>query len=166
MDDRDIGSARTSTGTSVRPMCSFPGWDTIGKISAGLLTPLIAGVVAYVAVQQYKINRRQYRLALIEKRLVIYNAVLSRIVEVVNDMDSPLDKNIRFIRETRDHEFLFGPEVAAFINDIWKRGNDLMTLKLTSSPGQRQIDIINWFDQQRAEARSIFFDYINLTDKV
>jgi hypothetical protein len=146
-------------------MCYIP-WDTIGKISADLLTPLIAVVVAYVAVQQYKINRRQYRLALIEKRLVIYNAVLGRIVEVINDMDSTIGKNIQFIRETRDHEFLFGPEVGVFINSLWKRGNDLMTLKAINSASQRQTEVIEWFDKQRAEARAIFFDYIDLTDKV
>lgn len=81
-------------------------------------------------------------------------------------MDSALAKNIRFIRETRDHEFLFGPEVGAFINSLWKRGNDLMTLKAINSAAQRQTEVIEWFDKQRSEARSIFFDCINLTDKV
>jgi hypothetical protein len=162
-------------------MCETSIWDTIGQVLSGGLTLFFAGVVAFVAVQQWKINKRlaeiaqeqlklngrQYRLALFEKRLAIYNAVLARLVEVVNDMDSPFQKNVKFIQETKDNEFLFGPEVVEFINNIWKRGNDLMAVNaMTLSRAERQTEIIDWFDKQRIEARKVFFKYINLTEAV
>ena len=59
--------------------------------------------------------------------MAIYSAVTARCAEVVEAMASDLPGNIKFLRETRDHEFLFGPEVGVFINDIWKQGNNLTT---------------------------------------
>ena len=61
-------------------MCTI-NWDLVGKAISGALTLLFAGVVAYVAMQQWKLNERlervskeqlkvnsrQYRLALFEK---------------------------------------------------------------------------------------------------
>ena len=146
-------------------MCDFP-LQTIGNVLTGMLTPLIAAVVAYIAWEQYQINRRQYRLALFEKRLVIYNAVMLRLAEVVQLYASPLQDNIRFVRETRDHEFLFGPEVKLFIDQIYKHGNNLMTLQAVQPrKPQDEADEVNWFNVHLTEARTLFFKYIDFTEK-
>jgi hypothetical protein len=157
-------------------VCVFAvNWYVVGKVISGALTLLFAGTVAYVAWQQWKINERlatvssrQYRLALFDRRLAIYNAVFARLVEIINGVNQPLlfQANVKFIRETRDHEFLFRPEVGQFIDSIWKRANELMTLQTVSGAPARQAEIIEWFDVQRAEARKVFFKYINLTDAI
>lgn len=145
-------------------MCNVP-WGTIGKVLTALLPLVIAGVVAYIAWAQYQINRRQYRLALFEKRMAIYSAVTARCAEVVQTAASDLPGNIKFLRETRDHEFLFGPEVGVFINDIWKRGNNLTTyMALRPRQPDKETEIINWFNTQLSEARKYFAKYMNFTD--
>jgi hypothetical protein len=145
-------------------MCAL-SWTTVGHVISGLLPLVIAGVVAYIAWAQYQINRRQYRLALFEKRMAIYSAVTARCAEVVQSVSSDLPGNIKFLRETRDHEFLFGPEVGVFINEIWKQGNNL-TVFMALRPRQpdKETEIINWFNTQLSEARKYFAKYMNFTD--
>lgn len=145
-------------------MCNIP-WDTIGKFLQGFLTLVIAGGVGYVAFAQYAINRRQYRLALFEKRFAIYNAVAERCADVVRTARSTAEENIAFIQATRDETFLFGPEIHQFIDEIWKRGNDLYALQamVPREPAQ-ETPIVLWFNDQLREARKIFFKYIDFTD--
>jgi hypothetical protein len=145
-------------------MCAVP-WGTIGRFFAGLLPLVIGGVVTYIAWAQYQINRRQYRLALFERRIAIYNALTARCAAVVEAMSSDLQGNIKFIRATRDHEFLFGPEVGTFVNEIWKQGNRLMTLQAVEPrrPDQESV-IVDWFSIQISEARKIFSKYMDFTD--
>jgi LPS O-antigen subunit length determinant protein (WzzB/FepE family) len=155
-------------------------WDLVGKAISAALTLLFAGVVAYVAVQQWKLNERlekvsqeqlkvnsrQYRLSLYEKRLAIYNATFARLAEVLDNTNSSFQDNVKFIRATRDNEFLFGQEVADFINNIWTKGNELWAHQQVGGTAQRQAEIIAWFDAQRAEARNVFKKYIDFTEAI
>jgi len=43
-------------------------------VVSALLVPVIAGVTAYIALQQYKNNKNQFRLALMERRSKVFNA--------------------------------------------------------------------------------------------
>jgi|HubBroStandDraft_4_1064222.scaffolds.fasta_scaffold287100_2 hypothetical protein len=145
-------------------MCGIT-WEAIGKFISAALPIGIAIAVAYIAWAQYEINRRQYRLALFEKRMAIYNSVTARCAAVVQTMKSDLQENIKFIRETRDHEFLFGPEVKTFIDEIWKQGNNLdMYQALRPARPDKETEIMNWFNVQLSEARKIFLKYMNFTD--
>jgi hypothetical protein len=145
-------------------MCNIP-WTTIGRFIAGALPIGIAIAVAYIAWAQYQVNRRQYRLALFDKRMAIYLAVTARCAAVVNDMASNLQDNIKFLRDTRDHEFLFGPEVGAFVTKIWQQGNSLHTyMALRPRQHDKEAEIVNWFNTQLSEARNFFAKYIDFTD--
>lgn len=145
-------------------MCDLP-WDTIGRIIAGALPIGIAIAVAYIAWAQYQINRRLYRLALFEKRMAVYNATTARCAAVVSAGASDLQENIKFLRETRDHEFIFGKEVGAFIDQLWKRGNNLDAFQaLTPRQWGKESEIIDWFNTQLSEARKVFSKYMDFTD--
>jgi hypothetical protein len=41
----------------------FINWSTVGAVSSASVTAITALTVAYIAVAQFFINRRQYRLA-------------------------------------------------------------------------------------------------------
>lgn len=145
-------------------MCNF-SWGAIGRFIAGLLPLIIAAAVAYIAWAQYQINRRQYRLALFEKRIAIFKSVTARCADVVSATASDLQDNVKFMRETRDHEFLFGPEVGVLIEQMWKQGNALNTLQaLQPRQPAREADIVAWFSAQISEARQIFSKYMDFTD--
>ena len=100
-----------------------------------------------------------------KKRLAIYNATFARLVEVMNT-ETPFQENVKFIQTTRDNEFLFGPEVEVFINNIWKKGNELWAHKQVPGTAMQQAKIIEWFDAQRQEARNVFKKYIDFTEAI
>ena len=76
--------------------------------------------------------------------MAVYNATTARCAAVVKAMASDFPENTKFLRETRDHEFIFGKEVGAFIDQIWKQGNKLNTLQaLTPRQRERETEIID-----------------------
>jgi hypothetical protein len=107
-------------------MCSID-WERLVRVLAALLTPVIAIVTTYIAFQQFQTNRRQHRLALFEKRMAVFNSTMNLIASVVQAARAELDQLFRLIRETRDHELLFGPEIGEYINEVYRRGLALNT---------------------------------------
>src|SRR5260221_412221 len=91
-------------------------WDKVVRIASALLTPLIAVAATVIALQQHLVSRRQYRLSLFEKRLAVFNSVMKMIASIVREGKAELGDCYALIQETREHEFLFGPEIGSYIN--------------------------------------------------
>jgi len=127
------------------------------------MTPLIATIAVSIAWQQYVVNRRQHRLALFEKRMAIFNSTMQMIASVGQDADADLNKCFGFIRETRDHEFLFKKEVGEYVNKIYKKAIELRTYVRVNpaSNAAKQTEIMTWFLAQASEARVIFMPYLD-----
>src|SRR5258708_39971447 len=100
-------------------------WSGIGHVLAASLPVVISVVVTYIARQQYEVNRRQHRLALFEKRLAVFNTTMKMIAAVMESANPKLLDCFVFLADTRDHEFLFGPEVGKFINTVYKKATAL-----------------------------------------
>jgi hypothetical protein len=152
-------------------------WHGVGSFLQAALTPLIAALAVWIAYQQsqtareqYAVNRRQYRLALFEKRLAVFNRTMQFIGDVMTDFDPKIFDGLMFMREARDYDFLFGPEVAEFLNELFKQGNALSvansTVKQTHS--QSALDekhrVEKWFLDQHAVARTLFRKYLDLSE--
>jgi len=88
-------------------------WEKVVRVFAALLTPTIGAIALYIAYQQHVINRRQLRLALSDRRLAVFNSTMKLIAAVIRNARVELDDLYTFLLETRDHEFLFGPDIAA-----------------------------------------------------
>lgn len=143
---------------------SAVNWSELFKISSGLLTPLIAAIAAHIAYQQWKTNDLQRRLALFEKRLAVFDATMNMLASVLREANAELEHCFRFLKETRDHEFLFGPEVGAFIDEVYRRAVELHThLVTTPQGGERLTEILDWFSGRMGEARQVFKKYMDFT---
>lgn len=137
----------------------------MGKALSGFLTLLVAATVAYIAFQQYSINRRQYRLALFEKRMAVFNTTVTFIASVLQTTRPSLNDCIQFIRETRDHEFLFGADVRDFIDSVFKKATKLeMYNQMGAQNASERAETLNWFDGKIKGAREIFLKYLDFTD--
>lgn len=137
-------------------------WTEIGRFLSAILTPLIATIAVYIAWQQFAINRRQHRLALFEKRMAVFNSTMNMIASVVQTANPTLPECFKFIQETRDHEFLFGPEVGVFINEVYKKATALYAhIQVGPSGAAQQTEIMTWFIGQMGEARKIFLRYLD-----
>lgn len=55
------------------------------EILSSSLTPVIAVIALYIAIQQYKTNKQRLRHELYEKRLAIYNVVKMHLSKVARE---------------------------------------------------------------------------------
>jgi len=91
------------------------------QVFQGLLTPVIAGIAVYIARQQWQANRLKLVLDRFNRRWVVYQAVLDFIVAVCLDFKISADEIGKFRRATIQAEFLFGPEIPQYIDELCDR---------------------------------------------
>jgi hypothetical protein len=96
----------------------MPLWT---QILQALLTPVVAVLALYIAYQQWQVNVRKLRLDLFDRRWMIYQAVIAFIVAVCRDFKVKADDIGTFRRATITADFLFGPEIPAYIDELCDR---------------------------------------------
>jgi hypothetical protein len=146
-------------------MCTID-LEKLVRVLAALLTPAIAIVTTYIAYQQYQTNRRQHRLDLFEKRLAVFNSAMTLIPSIAQrGRVENLDQLFNMIRETRDHEFLFGPEIGAYISEVYQNGVDLEGIDF-AQPLDRaaRARLLQWFRGQSATATEKFRKYLDFRE--
>lgn len=137
-------------------------WPEVGRVLSAALPVVISAIVTYIAWQQFAINRRQHRLALFEKRMVVFNSTMKMIASVAQSANPTLSQCFQFIQDTRDHEFLFGPEVGEFINEVYKKATALHAhIQAGVGGAAQQTQIMQWFIGQMGEARKVFLKYLD-----
>jgi hypothetical protein len=91
------------------------------------VTTLIATTIAFIAVQQYLLAREKFKLDLFEKRFAIFKATEIFINLIVGARGSSAGNfsewHKQFSFDTQTACFLFDSEMAAFIDDLVKKGN-------------------------------------------
>jgi hypothetical protein len=140
-------------------------WGKWFGISTGLLTPLIAIMALYIARQQWVTNRRQLRLALFERRLAVYNSTKAIIVVVIQRARLEMDDVFKLDYETREHEFLFGSDISAYLKEVRDKALELYLLDVPSpKPAAERTELVKWFLLQSNEARKKFGRYMAFQD--
>ncbi|GMQ99462.1 MAG: hypothetical protein BMS9Abin18_0280 [Zetaproteobacteria bacterium] len=96
--------------------------EQIIEISKGLLTPLIAVVATYIAWQQWQTNRQKLNLERYDRRLHVYEEVRKILSIIFRDANASSDDLLKFRISVSEADFLFGPEIPEYIDEIYKRG--------------------------------------------
>ncbi len=91
------------------------------QILQALLTPLIAVLAVYIAYQQWHVNVRKLRLDLFDRRWAVYQAVIAFITAVCTDFKVKAADIGTFRRATITADFLFGPEIPTYIDELCDR---------------------------------------------
>lgn len=99
--------------------------EQLAEISKSLLTPLVAIVATYIAWQQWQTNRQKLKLDRYERRLRVYEEVVKILSIIVRDAKASTDDLLKFRASVSEDDFLFGPEIPEYINQIYKRGLNL-----------------------------------------
>ena len=132
----------------------------IRSVLVALSVALVLGT--YIAVAQHFISRRQYRLALFERRMVVYNSTMNLMASVLQSTKPSFEQVFQYLRETRDHEFLFGPEVGTFITEVYNKAVELNAHnEMGSQAATQKAQVLNWFIEQMGEARKVFLRYLD-----
>ena len=74
----------------------------IVNILSALLGPIIAAVVAYIAIQQYRLEKFKIRQQLYERRSTIYKAVMEFLSRIVQNANIEYEHIYKFLRETAE----------------------------------------------------------------
>ena len=150
--------------------------DTL-KLVSGLLTPLIGLIAAYIAWQQWKTNRQKLILDRYDRRLRVYEEVRRILSIVMRDAKASTEDLLKFRTAVSEADFLFGPEVMAYIDVVYKRGLHLWqrSTEYRDSTQDRSADYdhqivvremnqeLVWFTAQFEPAKQLFKKYLDVS---
>lgn len=117
-------------------MCEID-WTTIASLSKGMLTPLVALIAVYIAYQQWQTNKQKLVLDRYDRRLKVYEEVTQIIRLILCESTASMDALVRFRNAVTEVDFLFGPEIPIYMDEIYHRGTQLeYWTKELKEPGQ------------------------------
>lgn len=99
--------------------------EALGEISRSLLTPIIAVVATYIAWQQWKTNQQKLNLDRYQRRLHVYEEVKKLLSIVMRDAKANTDDLLKFRIATSEADFLFGPDITTYLDEIYRHGLNL-----------------------------------------
>ena len=162
-------------------------WSKVANAFQAFLTPVLAIAAGILGWATYKIQREQakiqrqvaeiqwqqaetqrqqaetsdraFRLSLFEKRMTVFDSTMEFLAGVhKGDAQIKQSQIVDLLRKTRDHEFLFGPEIENFIMEAYKQGNKLRARQAVSAD---DAELLTWFAEQTAVAKKLFLPYMN-----
>ncbi len=136
------------------------------RVLSAFLVPVIAGVTAYIAWQQYKNNKNQFRLALLDRRSKVFNATGELIATVLSEGKVANRDLTKFLWETRETEFLFGSDIAAYLHELYGKAAEIYGLEnaVDEEPRKQRVRALMWFSGQGDEAKKKFGEYMAFRD--
>ena len=148
--------------------------EKIVNILSTFLGPIIAAVVAYIAVRQYKLAKIKMRIALFDRRNKVFETVmefLSGIVQKANVTNEELHK---LLRESRESYILFKEDISVYINELYKKAIRLQFVRVRlddekvpdgeerTKLAQEEYELLGFFEKQFDVTREKFKKYLDL----
>jgi hypothetical protein len=147
----------------------------------GLLTPVIAIIAVYIAYQQWRVNERKLKFDQYARMLRIYEEVVGILTLVNRDFNPEYSELRKFRASTAEADFLFAPEISAYLDEILIRGFKLRSAHnqyrdFTEKPpqGYDPAKVLadaeeheKWFMEQLTEGYALkkFKKYLSVTKK-
>jgi hypothetical protein len=147
--------------------------EVIDVLSA-LLTPTIAVIATFIAVQQYRLSKIKTRFDLYQRRSSVFRCTMDLLTRITLERKVDNDALLRFARESSEAHFLFRSEVRKHLEELYRKALDLEMIgrkfeKKGENNGtdlgllrEQQEEIFAWFDQQFDVTREKFGKYLNL----
>ena len=98
------------------------------------LSLLVAALVGWVGVLQYRIAHERLKLDLWEKRYAIYKGAQKFLSLVMQEGTADMKELMGFFHDTQDAYFLFRPDMAEYLSSLYKRGVELRTMRKVYEP--------------------------------
>jgi len=153
-------------------------FEIVLEISKGLLTPTIGAVGVYIAWQQQKSNQLRLKLDRYDRRLAIYVEVKKILSIIARDAAVSTEELLKFISSVAEADFLFGPEISQYVDEIYRRGLNLWRrnteYKERAQARSAQYDHdkvvsemnreLEWLTEQFEPAKQRFRKYLDISD--
>jgi hypothetical protein len=116
-------------------------------------TTMIALIVAYVAVQQWRVSRAKLKLDLFDRRYAIFMEVWKILSEVVHKgtRETNLGLFTPFNNLIPQAKFLFGEEIGQYLETLttkWTRLHGIEGMQKQSTYAQEKYELTGWFKEQ------------------
>jgi hypothetical protein len=144
------------------------------------LTPLIACITVYIAYRQWQDNHLRLKIENYERCLKVYQEVVKMLQRINRDFNPGWDELLMFSAATAEAPFLFREEIPAYIDEIFKRGNELrvdnVIYRAGSETPPRDVDEYEkalkdmhvqtrWFIEQMPIAKDKFKVYLHIASR-
>jgi hypothetical protein len=149
------------------------------SVLQGLLTPLIAIIATYIAWQQWKGNQLKLKMDRYDRRLRVYQEVVKMLKECANGELREFRVIIDFGASTAEADFLFGPEIREYLDEISSRAAKLRSANVQYRDHTQPVPAgydhekivnemsvqTNWFVEQLVGfiAKDKFGQYLNIS---
>lgn len=150
-------------------------FKTIVEIFSALLTPLLGVIGTIVLINQHRIERYKWRLALYEKRFAVYKSTRDFLDDIKSKASVNNDELFAFNHDSRDMVFLFGDEVKMHLDNLFYKAVDLNTIgsqMKSQGEGERLNELVKdsgelfkWFMKQHDITRDLFAEYLKVDKK-
>jgi hypothetical protein len=150
------------------------------QILQGLLTPVIAIITTYIAWKQWRGNKQKLKMDGYERRLHVYQEVVKMLKQCANGEIREFSIILEFGAATAEADFLFGPEIREYLDEISTRAAKLRSanvqyrdFKQTVPENYDHEKIVNeigiqtaWFVEQLVGflAKNKFGQYLNISE--
>ncbi len=148
------------------------------QVFQAFLTPLIAILAVFIALQQWRTNHLRLKLELYDRRLAVYEEVKKILGIIIREADVSFEDLLKFRSSVTQADFLFGKEVSIYLDEIYKRGLNLRKWKeqyrdyTQEQPEgydhQKVVDEMHkeleWLTEQFSPAKEKFKRYLKLSE--
>lgn len=141
------------------------------QILSALLTPIIAIITTYIAIQQYRHNKAKLRHELYDKRFAIHMAMHEFILAGRSSKRMTQKVITTYLNAINPGLFLVDEELSDFLRLLWRKGKRkhfLEERKLHGPPEEESsinvelVEIERWFDEHRNDGTQLFKKYLDL----
>jgi len=151
-------------------------WLKVAQVLQALLAPVIAiaaAVISRISIQiqrrQADTNRLQYRLALFDKRMKVFNSTMDLIAVILREARIEQKRVFQFLHETQEGDLLFGPEIREYLDELYNKASELHLKEVGGRQGeqediQKETELLKWFSGQGAVATKKFLKYIDFRE--
>jgi hypothetical protein len=134
------------------------------------LTLLVAGGVAYVAFQQYRLSRERFKLDLFEKRFSVFAATRKLLSIILTEANLSLAQLFDYRAAVAEATFLFDADITNYLDEIDKKAlrfhytNERMrqTPPVEDRPKivDENLEILTWLTDQLPQLKGRFAPYL------
>jgi hypothetical protein len=145
--------------------------EVVDVLSAAV-APVTACIAAYIAYQQWLINRTKLRLDLYDRRVTVLRAVkefLSAIAVAGAVKGEALSNYVRAVAEA---DFLFDKRLRTYLDEIYKKSVRMLTLKMElgdmpfgpdrTARVKEEMDLLKWMAEQGGALNEEFKRYLSI----
>ena len=112
---------------------------------------------------------------LYDKRYAVYLATMQFLSSIAQDARVNQEELFKFLRNSKDKEFLFGKEVQEYLELLCKKGVRLNYLRKKSELERveetriklvdEESDLVEWFAKQFEVSKALFAEYLEIGKK-